>query len=218
MSDLILGFLIITIAIAGLNTGFLLASKKFNIKKAFTYIFSTFFIFLIFISLLNNYFTFTNSYLDILFLIISILLIIIAIVFVLNFKKNVLTDKPLILSVILLLILAILLESIIKNDFINNLYYSLAFILIAFISYFISELLIHAKRPFPLLISELIILESIFFFLIGLTFNSIETLNYNIFKSFLILTPTYQLIYLIIGILGLLIVGAYINDNKMKKT
>jgi len=216
MTELILGFLIITIALAGLNAGFLIGKKKFNNKKAVICIFSTFFIFLLLNILLNNSFKFLNSYLDILFIIVSIFLIIMAVLFVFNYKKEISSDTPLILAVISLLILAILLKSQIENNNIDNLINSLVFIFTGFLSYFLSKLLIHAKRPFSLLISELIILESIFFFLLGLTYDSIGKLNYNMFKSFLILTPTYQLLYIIIGCLGLLLAGAYFNDRKMR--
>jgi hypothetical protein len=40
------------------------------------------------------------------------------------------------------------------------------------------------------------------------------TLDYTMFSSFLILTPTYQLIYVVIGIIVVLVVGVLINDSK----
>ena len=57
-------------------------------------------------------------------------------------------------------------------------------------------------------------LASILIFLFALTYNSTLNLNYAMFSSFLILTPTYQLIYVIIGIFVVLVAGVLINDMR----
>ncbi|WP_296866120.1 hypothetical protein [uncultured Methanobrevibacter sp.] len=57
-------------------------------------------------------------------------------------------------------------------------------------------------------------LMAILVFIFGLTNNSIMRLNHEMFSSFLILTPTYQLIYVIIGIIFVLIIGFYLNDKN----
>jgi hypothetical protein len=45
-----------------------------------------------------------------------------------------------------------------------------------------------------------------------MTYNSTITLDYTAFDPFLILTPTYQLIYVVIGIVVVLVAGVFIND------
>ena len=57
-------------------------------------------------------------------------------------------------------------------------------------------------------------LASILIFLFALTYNSTLNLKYAMFSSFLILTPTYQLIYVIIGIFVVLVAGVLINDMR----
>jgi hypothetical protein len=51
----------------------------------------------------------------------------------------------------------------------------------------------------------------------GLTFNCVKGLNYEDFTPFTILTPTYEVIMLIIGIISLIIVGVFLNDYSLKK-
>lgn len=54
----------------------------------------------------------------------------------------------------------------------------------------------------------------ILIFIFGLTYYSTLTLDYKMFSSFLILTPTYKLIYVIILIAIIFIIGLYWNDKK----
>ena len=99
----------------------------------------------------------------------------------------------------------------------NSLFnYSLAFVSIIMIILTIqlSKLLIYAKRPYNVIIGEYMSLMAILVFIFGLTNNSIMRLNHEMFSSFLILTPTYQLIYVIIGIIFVLIIGFYLNDKN----
>jgi uncharacterized protein YacL len=56
-------------------------------------------------------------------------------------------------------------------------------------------------------------LMGILIFLFGLTNVAVMNLDYTMFSSFLILTPTNQLIYVIIGIIIVLIIGSYWNDK-----
>ena len=57
-------------------------------------------------------------------------------------------------------------------------------------------------------------LFSILTLIFALTYNSTLNLDYSMFSPFLILTPTYQLIYVIIAIIAALIIGVFINDSR----
>ncbi|MCC7553732.1 MAG: hypothetical protein KO202_04450 [Methanobacteriaceae archaeon] len=220
MYDLILGFLFVTIIFIGLNNGFLCSNKNLNPKKTSAYSLFLFFIFiivLILIKLFNINFNFLNSYLNIIFLIIAILLLLFSVILILNYKKDFSSYNPLILAIFSLFTLAIILNLIFANDVLFIIFLGLVLVISIFLSFFMSNLLKYAQKPFPLLISEFIILQSIFFFLSALTYDSIKNLDYSMFNSFLILTPTYKLIYIAIGIVTLLLIGLYLNDQEMKK-
>ena len=57
-------------------------------------------------------------------------------------------------------------------------------------------------------------LFSILVFIFAVTYNSTVNIDYTMFSSFLILTPTYQLIYVIIAVVVTLIAGMLLNDSK----
>lgn len=99
-------------------------------------------------------------------------------------------------------------------DISSTVSYSLFVFLIMFIVYQLTKLLRHAKRQYPVIVGEYMSLSSILMFIFALTYNSTRNLDYTMFSPFLILTPTYQLIYVIIGIIVVLVVGFVINDNK----
>lgn len=66
-------------------------------------------------------------------------------------------------------------------------------------------------------VSEYFILESILLMILGLTYPYVTTLDYSEFLPFTILTPTYEIIVLIIFIIALLVVGVYLNDYRKNK-
>ena len=99
-------------------------------------------------------------------------------------------------------------------DISSRVSYSFFVFLIMFIVYQLTKLLRHAKRQYPVIVGEYMSLSSILMFIFALTYNSTRNLDYTMFSPFLILTPTYQLIYVIIGIIVVLVVGVVINDNK----
>jgi hypothetical protein len=92
---------------------------------------------------------------------------------------------------------------------------SIVSIIVMIVAFQSSKLLIFAKRPYDVIIGEFMSLFGVLIFLFGLTHKSIMNLDYEMFSSFLILTPTYQLIYVIIGIIIVLIIGSYWNDKKI---
>lgn len=96
----------------------------------------------------------------------------------------------------------------------DMLLYSLMAFITLFVVYHISKLLHHAKRQYPIIVGEYMCLFSLLMFIFALTYDSTRTLDYTMFSSFLILTPLYQLIYVVIAIVVILVIGVLINDNK----
>ena len=85
---------------------------------------------------------------------------------------------------------------------------------ILFVVYQLTKLLHHAKREYSIIVGEYMSLFSVLMFIFAVTYNSIINLDYTMFSPFLILTPTHQLIYVVIGIIVVLVVGVLINDAK----
>lgn len=221
MYDLILTYLIMIISLFGVNIGFFLTLNKLNNKKM---IISSIAIcvFIFIISLVGifsyNHLIFLNDYLDVIFLIDAIILILMSILFLLNYKKEIFLNYFFIIVIFSLIATIFILNSQIRNfNIIDSLLTIILLLIVIFLSFNIFKLLIYAKRPLSILNAEYIILESIFLFLCALTYESVKNLDYGMFNPFLILTPTYQLIYLLIGICGLLFLGLYLNDRKMKR-
>jgi predicted transporter len=99
-------------------------------------------------------------------------------------------------------------------DMLTMVLYSLFVFIILFVVYQLTKLLHHAKRQYPVIIGEYMSLFSILMFIFALTYNSTMALDYSKFTPFLILTPTYQLIYVVIGIIVVLVAGVLINDTR----
>jgi uncharacterized integral membrane protein len=97
-------------------------------------------------------------------------------------------------------------------NFFYTLLYSLLVFIILFVVYQLTKLLHHAKRQYSVIVGEYMCLASILIFIFAMTYNSTITLDYTAFDPFLILTPTYQLIYVVIGIVVVLVAGVFIND------
>lgn len=91
--------------------------------------------------------------------------------------------------------------------------YSLLMFIILFVVYQLTKLLHHAKRQYSAIIGEYMCLSSILIFIFALTYDSTRAIDYTMFSPFLILTPTYQLIYVVIVIIVVLVIGVFINDK-----
>ncbi|WP_405266846.1 peptide ABC transporter permease [Methanobrevibacter sp.] len=111
------------------------------------------------------------------------------------------------------MVLSVLLSSQSSLTFFDTILYSLFVFIVFFVVYQLSKLLMHAKRPYPVIIGEFMSLFAILLFIFALTYYSTFTLDYSMFSSFLILTPLYQLMYLIIGIVVLMVVGVLLNES-----
>lgn len=210
--DLIGGYFLIVLILFTANISLLLGNFKIsNIKL----IFLSLAVFVISFVLMNisGYFGNSLSFLmdnfSYFFIVMSILLFLI---FLYYFRKN--DVKPALASIVILSIVSIVcLSSQSKLELFDCLLYSLFSFLVMFLVYQLTKLLVHAKRDYPVIIGEYMSLFSLLLFIFGLTYDSTRALDYTMFSPFLILTPTYQLIYVIIGIIVVLVIGVVYNDN-----
>ena len=211
--DLIGGYLLVILVLFAINGALLLGNYKFNnVKLILVSSLSAIvaFVFLNASTYLNSSLSFLLDYFGYIFFVIAAVLFLSMLFFVKNEKF-----KLSIYSVSLTsLISVILFASQSGLDFFEKVLYSLLVFIVVFAFYQISKLLRHAKRQYPIIIGEYMCLFSLLMFIFALTYDSARTLDYSAFSPFLILTPTYQLIYVIIGIIVVLVVGVLINDSK----
>ncbi|WP_305512303.1 MULTISPECIES: hypothetical protein [unclassified Methanobrevibacter] len=211
--DLIGGYLLILLVLFTANIALILGNYEFNSSKSIlmSLIFSVITFALMYLSnYLNAGLSFILDYLGLIFLIIAIVIS----ASMIHYSK---TDdfKPALYSIAtIFLISAVLFASQTNLDFLNTALYSIFSFIIIFIVYQLTKLLHHAKRQYPVIIGEYMSLFAVLMFIFALTYNSTRNLDYTMFRSFLILTPTYQLIYVIIGIVVVLVIGVLINDTK----
>ena len=198
--DLISGYLLIIVLLLTINISLFLGNFKLNNIELLGI--STTISLLSFISIyLSRYFQSDLSFmLNYFFIILSLILFFI---FLFYFKNR----KYLVLSIVILIgvfVGSIFILSSQTSQF--NFLYSLFVFILVFLIYQITKLLYHAKREYPVIIGEFTSLSTILIFIFGLTYFSTLNLNQEMFSSFLILTPTYQLIYVIILLVVILIV------------
>lgn len=210
--DLIGGYLLVILILFSANIGLLLGNYKFNnvklaIVSAIAFIIS--FALMYTSNYLNSTFLFMMDYFGYLFFIIFIITVVSIWIYI---KNN---DFKITLGIILALFLisTILLSSQSNIDVFHMVLYSLFVFITLFVVYQLSKLLHHAKRQYSVIIGEYMCLFSILMFIFGLTYNSARSIDYNAFDPFLILTPTYKLIYVIIAIVVILVGGVLINDR-----
>lgn len=211
--DLIGGYLLLLLVLFTANIALMLGNYKFNSVRliavsaiSFVISFS-----LIYVSgHLNAQLAFLLDNFSYIFLIIAAIIIVSMICYVKkgNFKAS------LYVMLITFLISMVLFASQASMDIFTTLLYSLLVFIMLFIVYQLTKLLHHAKREYPVIVGEYMSLFAVLMFIFALTYNSTINLDYTMFSSFLILTPTYQLIYVIIGIIVVLVVGVLINDGK----
>ena len=209
--DLIGGYLLIVLILFAANFSLLMGNFKIDNIKLILMSFAVFiisFILMMVSGYLNGIFSFLMDYFSYFFIIISISVFL---TFLYYFRKNNLRFS--IASTIILFVISIVaLSSQSKLSLFDCLLYSLFGFIILFVVYQLTKLLIHAKRDYPVIIGEYMSLFAILLFIFGLTYNSTRALNYNMFSPFLILTPTYQLIYVIIGLIVIMVIGVVYND------
>lgn len=212
--DLIGGYLLIILALFAGNLALLLGNYKINNIKlvAISLIgFITSFA-LINISIqLNNPLSFLLDNFNYIFFIIAVSIFIVMWFYV----KNKFSVRDSILLISALAVISVMLFSSQSNLMLfDSIIYSLFVLILLFFVYQLTKLLVHAKRQYSVIISEYMCLFSIVMFIFALTYYSTKELDYTMFSSFLILTPTYQLIYVVIGICVMIILGFVLNDSR----
>ncbi|WP_407412746.1 peptide ABC transporter permease [Methanobrevibacter sp.] len=211
--DLIGGYLLVILILFAANIGLLFGNFKFSNVKLVgisAMFFAATFIMIYASSFLNNSLSFMWDYFSYLFFVIFAVLIVSVIFYI----KNDRFKPALYLILPVSLISIIFLSSQADWDIISMILYSLCVFIILFVVYQLSKLLHHAKRQYSAIIGEYMCLFAILMFIFALTYDSARTLDYTAFSPFLILTPTYQLIYIVIVIVVILVMGVFINDRK----
>jgi len=208
--DLIGGYLLVMLVLFTGNIALLMGNVKINNLKliAISILFS------IGVFIILNVSVYLNisllDYFSYIFLIISLILFFIIFYFIRNNNF-----KLALYSVLALFIISLTLFcSQTSLNYLEKILYSLCVFIILFVVYQLSKLLHHAKRQYAVIIGEYMCLFSILTLIFALTYNSTLNLDYSMFSPFLILTPTYQLIYVIIAIIAVLVIGVFINDSK----
>ncbi len=210
MLDLILGYLLVIVILFSVNIGLFLGNFKFNDKKN-TFISALMGIILLIVMAISSILTVNLlDYLSYVFILVSIIIFTVLYIYL---KRNNLRFS---LSIIIFIyyMLALILSSQLAEHSIFNYSLVIVSIIVMIVAVQLSKLLMYAKRSYNVIIGEYMSLMGILIFILGLTNVSIMQLNHEMFSSFLILTPTYQLIYVIIGIIFVLIIGFYLNDKN----
>ena len=213
--DLIGGYLLVVIALFVANIALMLGNYKLGNLKViiFSLICSAItFAIMNVSSLLNGQLSFLSDYFSYLFLAITIIIFVSIVYYIRRDDFKI----PFYAISLAFVISTALLSSQANLDFLSMALYSLLVFIILFVVYQLTKLLHHAKRQYPVVIGEYMSLFSILMFIFALTYDSTKALDYSMFSPFLILTPTYQLIYVIIGIIVVLVVGVLINDTRGK--
>lgn len=213
MLDLIFGYLIIIVILLSANVGLFLGNYNFNNIKS-TLIFVVLgILFIIDINISRLFSLNLLDYLTHVFLIIFVIVFIILLTYLKLNKLNVSLYCTVFLYYMSSFLLASQLTELSIYDSLLLTFISIIIMIVAFQS---SKLLIYAKRPYNVIIGEYTSLMGILIFLFALTNVSIMKLDYEMFSPFLILTPTYQLVYVVIAIIVVLIIGLYWNDKKSR--
>ena len=212
MLDLIWGYLLIIAVLFSANIGLFLGNSKLNDLKSslFSIVIGIFLFIIVYISKLFSFNLL--DYFTYIFLAMAIIIFAVLILYLKN--KN--WKNSILIIIFLFYASSFLLASQVSE---YSLFYSSLLSVFSIISTIIafqsSKLLKFAKRSYDVIIGEYMSLEGVLIFLFALTYMSVIQLDYKMFSSFLILTPTYQLVYVIIGIVIILIIGSYWNDKKI---
>lgn len=223
MMDLIFEYLIVFILLFATNIAFLVRKYDFNKNKFIPFLltYGSIVFILSFICPSLNLGEYIIPFMPYILGLVSLLILIFAIRFV-SFGRNysIESDKVVFFGTILSSFIAIISLSLcFKSDSIvlNALELAILSIVVMFLVYKISKIFNKAKRPYYAVVGEYMFLEFIFSLILALTFGAVRELDYSIFKSFLILTPTYQLMYVIVIILIIIVLGVLYSDWLLKR-
>ena len=213
--DLIGGYLLIILLLLSANIALLAGNYRLNNSKLILISFGAFILSFIIMNVsffLKDTLSFLLDNFSYYFLIVSVFLFATMLYYRKNSKENL--KKSIMGVAIMLLISTVFLASQAELTLFSYLIYSLFTLIVIFFVYKLTNLLVHAKREYPIIISEYMSLASILIFIFALTYNSTKDLKYSMFSSFLILTPTYQLIYVVIGLAIITVIGLLYNDFR----
>lgn len=221
--DLIFEYLIVFILLFATNIAFLLRYSSFNKNKFIPFVLG----YAIIVFALTFVFSSLNlqkesiEFIPYLLFAVSILMLIFSIRYV-GFGKNygINDDKVVLYGTILSSFLSIVALSLgLKSDnlLLSGLELAVLSVIVIFLVYKFSKIFNNAKRPYYAVIGEYMFLEFILLLILALTFSSVRGLDYSMFGSFLILTPTYKVLYMIIAIVILLVLGVLYNDWVLKR-
>ena len=223
MMDLIFEYLIVFILLFSTNVGFLV--RKFNFNRNKFILFNLGYAIIIFVlSTLCSNLNYQNeaiSFIPYLLFLLSFLMLIFTIRYVSfgrNYRKE--DDKVVLYGTILSSLIAIGALSLgLKADnlILSCLELAILSFVVVFLVYKISRIFKKAKRPYYGVIGEYMFLEFILLLILALTFFSVRELDYSMFGSFIILTPTYQVLYMILTIVIILVLGVLYNDWVLKR-
>ena len=105
----------------------------------------------------------------------------------------------------------------VENNLLSSIELAVLSFIVMFLVYKISKIFKKAKREYFVVVGEYMFLEFIFLLILALTFTSVRELDYSIFGSFLILTPTYKVLIMIVILVFILVLGVLENDRMLKK-
>lgn len=227
MMDLIFEYLIVIILLFATNIGFLARNIDLNNSKFL--ILNLVYAFMVFI--LSFASTSLNlqedivQYIPYLLGLVSILILIFTVIHVklgkferlnLNLNGKLIPFLGTILtSLIAISALALGLKS--ENLFLYSVELALLSFVVMLLVYKISKIFKKAKRDYYVVVGEYMFLEFILLLILALTFTSVRELDYSMFGSFLILTPTYKVLYMIVILVFILVLGVLYNDRALKK-
>lgn len=223
MMDLIFEYLIVFILLFVANIAFLVRKSNFNKNKfiQLALIYASIVFILSFICPSLNLSEYIIPFMPYILGFVSLLILVLAIRYVsLGRNSNIENDKivfygTILSSFIVIIALSLCLKS--ENLALNALELAILSIVVMFLVYRISRIFNKAKRPYYAVIGEYMFLEFIFVLVLALTFSTVRELDYSIFSSFLILTPTYQLLYVIVIMLIIMVLGVLYSDWILKR-
>lgn len=211
--DLMGGYLLICLILFSANLALLIGNFKLdNLKVVFLSLICAVVSFALIniSSIFKTLLSFSLGYFNFIFLIIAIAIFLIMLHYT---KKDEIMLSIYSISAIAL-VLIVLLSSQSNLMLFDSIAYSLLVFIVFFVVYQLSKLLVHAKRPYPIIIGEFMCLFAILMFIFALTYYSTFSLDYSMFSPFLILTPLYKLMYVIIGIVVLMVIGVLLNETN----
>ena len=223
MMDLIFEYLIVFILLFSTNIGFLV--RKFNFNRNKFILFNLGYAISIFVlSFVCSSLNYQNEAIPIipyLLFLVAFLMLILTVRYV-SYGRNygIDDDKVVLYGTILSSWMSIGVLSLgLKADNLGLSCLELAILsfVVVFLVYKISKIFKNAKRPYYGVIGEYMFLEFILLLILALTFITVRELDYSMFKSFIILTPTYQVLYMILIIVIILVLGVLYNDWILKR-